>query len=1065
MLWFSVAVNGNEKDENMKTVSILAVTCVLLAPIASLADATVIANTKRTTITDNAEFSVLTEKISGETYPITTQPVFSFDCFRTNGWTVDASKRVSKVPDLGGGARYLTSSIDEINHSNYLYGGSLDLWIQDWKDINAPTLRASDGIVKGPYIDFGNPGSKRCLFFNPIEFADGTNWNKIANIGTVIGVYNSHGGSGQVLGGQQFLRHSGTAKNNCGTNRFEEIIYKTAGAATIDGYIWKNLQRNTMKFTYWAGSWEVVALNPNTATLEAHGVGVGDCHSPYHVYTTGGQSIAELMIFDDVLSDADIRKLIVYLNRKWLGDGFSGFNGNGRLSSLTMSDASSNLGAGATATIEVPSGEALTVDQVRGGCGSTAPQVIKTGAGSITVNDAGDFGGDIRLNAGKLAFSAKEVPAFWELPADMTLCFDPSDTNTLLVEDDAVAQWTNSLWSTRNVYGYMNTVARRPKFVKNELGEGLNVLDFGSRSDGTWAYLSWSGVPKFATVIAVVDTRIQGGGHFLEGNLQRSINWHNRNLSYATTFFGSADIRAVSSAWINGRLNDNDTEGYELPGWQVVAFRAPSQDGHPYYLGARYVVEGNPDAGGIRIGELIGYDRSLNEEEIRDVTAYLMKKWLKRTAPGYANASGTDVADVQEVIAASGTEISVPAGGVKTIETLSAADGNVVKSGEGKLILGSRSDVSGGLVVRSGSVAMTSGSDVSSKFEVAKDPILHLDATNAISCFYVPQNGTNFVAAWQDMTGRSSAVSPEIYTTRMPFLNTLDTLNGLPVIDFGDQIDNFSNSAGKYFKVYPQVENACALYAVYGSQAKGGQIFGSKNGTFYDFSRGSAPTLDTPFLINASDYLVAGEIYTNGVRVATKDARAFKPTGGYQLIELHPTRGLRFNTLATGGTPGYLHGGCRLGEVIVYERPLTEREKIATRNYLLKKWFNVADPDLTDLPAKPTSTAIPGDMTFDNNYTWDVAVKEDGTTDVTSVSGSFTFGANVTLNLSGLSSLENLAGRKITIASASSYSGIDNITVIGDVAFTGATNPSLKAGTNGELTVRFGRKGLVIMFR
>ena len=47
-----------------------------------------------------------------------------------------------------------------------------------------------------------------------------------------------------------------------------------------------------------------------------------------------------------------------------------------------------------------------------------------------------------------------------------------------------------------------------------------------------------------------------------------------------------------------------------------------------------------------------------------------------------------------------------------------------------------------------------------------------------------------------------------------------------------------------------------------------------------------------------------------------------------------------------------------MGEMLVYERVLTDRERLATRNHLLKKWFAKTDAELADLPAKPDQDPI-----------------------------------------------------------------------------------------------------------
>ena len=174
---------------------------------------------------------------------------------------------------------------------------------------------------------------------------------------------------------------------------------------------------------------------------------------------------------------------------------------------------------------------------------------------------------------------------------------------------------------------------------------------------------------------------------------------------------------------------------------------------------------------------------------------------------------------------------------------------------------------------------------------------------------------------------------------------------------------------------------------------------------------------------------------------------------------------MRFNALSTGSTANYLHGGNRMGEVIVYERPLTEREKVATRNYLLKKWF--PETPLAELPEEPTVAPIPGDFGVAADGTWNIAVSPDGTAEVVSVTGTVAFGTGSAICLSGLGafSSEELRSLRIVIANAGAYDGIGNVRIMGDIGFTKNTEPHVVVRANGDLEVRFGWQGFMLIVR
>ena len=107
--------------------------------------------------------------------------------------------------------------------------------------------------------------------------------------------------------------------------------------------------------------------------------------------------------------------------------------------------------------------------------------------------------------------------------------------------------------------------------------------------------------------------------------------------------------------------------------------------------------------------------------------------------------------------------------------------------------------------------------------------------------------------------------------------------------------------------------------------------------------------------------------------------------------------------------------GFCLGEILVYERPLTEREKVATRNYLLKKWFNKADGELAPLPTKPAVPPLAcavGKVVIDADAT---AIQMSGM--------SVSFPVDVEVEVRNLP----MDGTPVAVMSAESISGIRNL--------------------------------------
>ena len=100
----------------------------------------------------------------------------------------------------------------------------------------------------------------------------------------------------------------------------------------------------------------------------------------------------------------------------------------------------------------------------------------------------------------------------------------------------------------------------------------------------------------------------------------------------------------------------------------------------------------------------------------------------------------------------------------------------------------------------------------------------------------------------------------------------------------------------------------------------------------------------------------ATKMYTNGV-AATATTLYPTNTTEYVVYEFHLPAGAHVSGLCQANnfpTPGNYTGGGRYGEILLYERELTDREKVATRNYLMKKWLGTADEDLAPLPEDHT---------------------------------------------------------------------------------------------------------------
>ena len=1109
---------------------LFAFAAVSAGALSALCDVTVTNVAERLTFRTSATVSTATMAVIAE--PGLPTPLFHFDSRRTDSWTFNGAK-VTKIPSLEGN-RYLKGG-DGVAGATGVDGGC---WPAG-DTVHRPPEFSVDETLGENVLDFGPYGSFYGMLFDPVDFSaekDGSALtNVLQGIGTVVAVWYSNSADGRsggyILGGGSQPKGTDTAFEKKNWSRadstsnistaspllhFRAVTCKTA--VRHDG-VWTTGTHVGFK----GNGWEVVTAQPVDATFEASGVGCGGGR-----HSTGGFKVAEMYIFGEVLPESKIGELEAWLSRKWFGDAMPGYNGDVSIGEIRATSNANNHVA-AKVTLDVASGDTLSVDSLRGGHGAGGAY-IKTGAGTLALGDISSYGGDLKLDAGALNLTKRAVPAAGELPKGLYVHFDASAAGcvaeTSLEDGVTYVSLLSNLVADAKYSGAGPIYARpegqnsayRPWLVENALGPGLNVLDFGPftsggktafPNDGRFLRLTTTKTGSFSasalnlyacTAIAVIGAQ-RGGGHLLgystggPNMFARSNDAWMSDVSWnAAAFFdntakGDAGLKSQTAgmAYVNGVRRPTD-KAFMTPGYQVVALQ--THGGCVSLLGGFQYQR----AGGMRIGEIMLYSRVLSEREIKDVSAYLYNKWFGGHTPGYGmHADGR--ADVKSLVASGSADVSV-AGDIPVRVASLSGPGTIDKKGSGTLEIESAA-ATGELRVSEGVVAVVPAPDVSTNCELAKGALLHLDASDTAS-MEAPY-GTNIygrVEYWYDKSGRGNVAAASANIVRCPYLNTTDLCNGLPVMDFR----TFNTSTGGCMALARTIDSARAIYVVWGSQNGGGHIFGHPDGnnwtyadennvssSWLDFTRknmpNSSPGGGVGFIMDhqsSAQTVATGSFYTNGV----KTALSALPTGGYQLLEFHtgePASVAGLN-LDRGGQPG----GGRYGEIVVYDRVLSEREKISTRNYFLKKWFGAADGDLAQLPEKDVpafaanvtlaggslktdGAAVAGDFAFAGGSRWNLAVDSQGavTNGFVSATGTLSFGEGVDVSFAGLDGVANLGRIRIAVASAGGYDGIDNLNAatVAGYPFTPSQKPVFFVKPSGELCVRFGQPALMLMIR
>ena len=197
------------------------------------------------------------------------------------------------------------------------------------------------------------------------------------------------------------------------------------------------------------------------------------------------------------------------------------------------------------------------------------------------------------------------------------------------------------------------------------------------------------------------------------------------------------------------------------------------------------------------------------------------------------------------------------------------------------------------------------------------------------------------------------------------------------------------------------------------------------DGRFTGFYRQSKSIIENN---GVSEHIrTGGTAFTNGVQVSYMTV-AQVTVGEFSLTEIYPGNAAHVSALCTWNNDNTrFYGGAKIAEIILYERDLSDREKVSTRNYLMKKWFN---HEPSALPAETAAASIGGAVALSNGYVWNLsapanpsALAEGGI----GVAGALSFGEGMVLNVTGVAEALAAGCRRMKIAEASSFSGIANL--------------------------------------
>ena len=590
----------------------------------------------------------------------------------------------------------------------------------------------------------------------------------------------------------------------------------------------------------------------------------------------------------------------------------------------------------------------------------------KTGSGKLIVNRSpGPYSvalvdrGTLGLVGGSDDDVSSPVPGAW-------VRFDASVVDSFTFEGEtSITQWRDA--DGRAVSASVEGNANRPRRILDAV-TGKTLVDFGFRS-GT------ADRPRGGSRLKFPET-VSGVGELFMVFREKS------DFGEPLSFFSKAFPRHSSSnqlfsAWsglpkelamgefrLNGQAVVPDVAYNFSRGLNVVSAGYRSGGGDVLYFGSpKNATDDIPSAGGDIIAEVILYTNTLTAAERRHNNEYLMRKWL-----------GCGVRDYGAVMLANGASLSVESGTARVRELVLSSD-SLTKNGEGNLEIETLGKSLTTLAVNGGEVRFKSTLTHSATPQPAADPFAWFDAADSTTLDTFPTNyndtAITMVSNWRDKRdngytlARQGAVKHKYcgdgsvaVADETPF-PTLDTTTWtLPMVDLGPF---YSPADSKHFGwingnsglstwlclykngVHKSGNNpACGFsrqgFVVFYKTNKNGNPIQSSN---WELRNAGRETPASKFLHN--DY--AGVAALGGHW--TYDGKTINPSDISLLADGKAHLG---SFLFADGAPavnvygadmdisGNSSGGCKIAEVILYDRVLTEQERLDTERYLMAKW-------------------------------------------------------------------------------------------------------------------------------
>ena len=381
--------------------------------------------------------------------------------------------------------------------------------------------------------------------------------------------------------------------------------------------------------------------------------------------------------------------------------------------------------------------------------------------------------------------------------------------------------------------------------------------------------------------------------------------------------------------------------------------------------------------GGVAVGELLCFKTALTEAERQTVIAYLKKRWLPEDEQ--------DVSTVGELTSTNNATIGVPAGESAVVRHyVNRHNSTLVKEDGGTLLVGDATGDTLDVAVAGGSVGFLRRHDYDG-LAPAATPTFHFDASDINSFTFSNANDVVYVTRWQDQNDPSVAAVPvtnlnvKATNAGVPTFPACPTYfandcNGMPSVDFGSMRtlnpikengyqdaasltfrDSSSSTHQTFREGFAVVKFTSSVPAVFGTDT----LYQNLHPTGWCFT-------DKRY---SDDSVMGGSVAINGEVFDAERAinSVFPETASeYVVVRMSVAKGQSVTSFALDRkAPGSV-GGLRISEYLIYDRPLTDVERVNTEAYLMRKWLGREHPYL--------STPALGNVTYADGLVAEIPV-------------------------------------------------------------------------------------------